>query len=231
MSGSVTVEPVPTVLSSLTVTDILLVEGPIMLNGGFVTVTPTTNPLVINGNTGTISSYPTGSELVLVGADSKFTTLPLYSYGAAVFSSVRGLHANGTQGTPLAVPLNQVLFQISGDGYDSSTFFANAGLLKLTANENFTPTNHGTRWDFQTTNVGTSSRSTKMSIGDQVLIGTTVPTGTNSLQVAGGASIDTFLSAGLQGSTSYANDAAAAAGGVIVGQFYRNGSAVQCRIV
>jgi hypothetical protein len=31
-------------------------------------------------------------------------------------------------------------------------------------------------------------------------------------------------------STSYANDAAAAAGGVQIGEFYRNGSVVQCRI-
>jgi len=35
----------------------------------------------------------------------------------------------------------------------------------------------------------------------------------------------------LQASTSYANDAAAAAGGVAVGQLYRNGSVIQCRIV
>lgn len=35
----------------------------------------------------------------------------------------------------------------------------------------------------------------------------------------------------LQSSTTYANDAAASAGGVAVGQFYRNGSVVQIRIV
>lgn len=35
----------------------------------------------------------------------------------------------------------------------------------------------------------------------------------------------------LQASASYANDAAAAAGGVLVGEFYRNGSVVQLRIV
>jgi hypothetical protein len=34
----------------------------------------------------------------------------------------------------------------------------------------------------------------------------------------------------IPGSTTYANDAAAAAGGVAVGQLYRNGSVVQCRI-
>jgi hypothetical protein len=35
----------------------------------------------------------------------------------------------------------------------------------------------------------------------------------------------------LAGSTSYANDAAAAAGGVKVGGFYRSGSAVMVRVV
>lgn len=34
----------------------------------------------------------------------------------------------------------------------------------------------------------------------------------------------------LAGSTSYANDVAAAAGGVAVGEFYRNGSIVQIRV-
>ena len=37
-------------------------------------------------------------------------------------------------------------------------------------------------------------------------------------------------SAKLATSTSYANDAAAAAGGVKVGQYYRNGSVVQVRV-
>lgn len=35
----------------------------------------------------------------------------------------------------------------------------------------------------------------------------------------------------LAASTSYANDAAAAAGGVAIGQRYRNGSVVQVRVV
>jgi hypothetical protein len=45
--------------------------------------------------------------------------------------------------------------------------------------------------------------------------------------VSGGA----IKLSGVQASTSYANDAAAAAGGVGVGQVYRNGSVVQVRIV
>jgi hypothetical protein len=40
-----------------------------------------------------------------------------------------------------------------------------------------------------------------------------------------------IISAALQSSTSYANDAAAAGGGVTLGQFYRNGNVVQIRIV
>jgi hypothetical protein len=49
-----------------------------------------------------------------------------------------------------------------------------------------------------------------------------------SLQPTAG---QTILMSALQASTTYANDAAAAAGGVAVGQLYRNGSVVQCRIV
>jgi hypothetical protein len=39
------------------------------------------------------------------------------------------------------------------------------------------------------------------------------------------------VAAGLAAGASYANDAAAAAGGVAVGEFYRNGSVVQVRVV
>ena len=39
-----------------------------------------------------------------------------------------------------------------------------------------------------------------------------------------------ILAANLPGSTSFANDGAAAAGGVVIGQFYRNGSVVQVRV-
>ncbi len=48
-----------------------------------------------------------------------------------------------------------------------------------------------------------------------------------SIQPGGGP----IMLSGVQGSTSYANDAAAAAGGVAVGQVYRNGSVLQVRIV
>ena len=46
------------------------------------------------------------------------------------------------------------------------------------------------------------------------------------------ASVATLGGAGtkLAASNSYANDAAAAAGGVAVGQYYRNGSVVQIRV-
>lgn len=39
-----------------------------------------------------------------------------------------------------------------------------------------------------------------------------------------------FSPASLASSTSYANDAAAQAGGVAIGQLYRNGSVVQVRV-
>ena len=42
--------------------------------------------------------------------------------------------------------------------------------------------------------------------------------------------IGNLISSTLAASTSYANDSAAAAGGVVVGQFYRNGSVLQIRV-
>ena len=42
--------------------------------------------------------------------------------------------------------------------------------------------------------------------------------------------IGNLISATLAAAPSYANDSAAAAGGVAVGQFYRNGSALQIRV-
>lgn len=50
------------------------------------------------------------------------------------------------------------------------------------------------------------------------------------LSGSGLADIANLMSTTVQSGTSYANDAAAAAGGIAIGQFYRNGSVVQCRI-
>jgi len=44
------------------------------------------------------------------------------------------------------------------------------------------------------------------------------------------ALVGNLISATLAASPSYANDSAAATGGVVVGQFYRNGSVLQIRV-
>lgn len=59
MSGSVTVEPVPTVLSSLTVTDILLVEGEVFLPISFFFF-GTPNLTATGSTQGTALSLPSG---------------------------------------------------------------------------------------------------------------------------------------------------------------------------
>jgi hypothetical protein len=55
-------------------------------------------------------------------------------------------------------------------------------------------------------------------------------TAQNALSIQPTAGKTIFMPA-LQASTTYANDVLAAAGGVAVGQLYRNGSVIQCRIV
>ena len=49
-------------------------------------------------------------------------------------------------------------------------------------------------------------------------------------QVNGAYGVLPLAGGKLQTTTSYANDAAAAAGGVAIGQLYRNGSVVQVRV-
>lgn len=70
------------------------------------------------------------------------------------------------------------------------------------------------------------------------IVGPDQAVGTHALRVRNSAALlmldildsGAILSAALQGSTTYANDAAAAVGGVIPGQLYRNGSVVQLRV-
>ena len=82
----------------------------------------------------------------------------------------------------------------------------------------FTITNPGAKY------VGTAGAS--LTVGDVQNTGQLVVAMTATTVLTGTG----VFSAVLQASTTYANDAAAAAGGVAVGQFYRNGSVVQIRI-
>jgi len=83
----------------------------------------------------------------------------------------------------------------------------------------------GSFGNYSTTVGGTFSASMLLHANNGMFIGSGATY--NVLQISSTA----ILSAVLQSSTSYANDAAAAAGGVVTGQFYRNGSVVQIRIV
>jgi hypothetical protein len=83
------------------------------------------------------------------------------------------------------------------------------------------------RWGLQVTNAaeGGSNAGSNFAIASQTDAGGNLMTPLTITRSTGNVQLPT-----LQASTTYANDAAAASGGVPVGGLYRNGSAVQIRV-
>lgn len=108
-----------------------------------------------------------------------------------------------------------------GQSGNTSTGFAGTVLIAGGPNQSGSDTPGGVSLQ------GGAATAGNVNGGDVALAGGT-PSGTGK---AGKIQLNSaILAAALQSSTSYANDAAASAGGVAVGQFYRNGSAVSIRI-
>lgn len=119
--------------------------------------------------------------------------------------------------------------QIAGDVYGNIVQVnVAAGVvtsIKAVINRGFVPTGTGA-----TTGVAfTCKNVSSLSVGTGLTLNLTwTPQTRLTIQPTTGQTI--YMPA-LQASTSYANDAAASAGGVAVGQLYRNGSVIQIRIV
>jgi hypothetical protein len=91
--------------------------------------------------------------------------------------------SRGAIGAPTAVTNGDPLAEISAAGYDGSTL-ATGAMITVTASEPWTPSAHGSRIGFTSTNLGTSTPVEAMSInGSNVGIGVTAPV--VKLQVAG----------------------------------------------
>jgi hypothetical protein len=97
-----------------------------------------------------------------------------------------------------------------------------AGNATLSATQTFTGNN-----TFSGTTTAATLVATTSTVTTETVTTLTATTATVSGVFTGAGSV--LLSA-LQASTTYADDAAAAIGGVAVGQLYRNGSVVQIRI-
>jgi len=130
--------------------------------------------------------------------------------GQTVF---RQTATGGTRQAPTAVAANASLGSWEIRGYQGTIYGTGNG-FDFTALEAFTPTAQGTKYIAKVTQKGTTT--------------TVIPmTWTGDLAAVSGAGVQFNL---VPTSTSFANDAAAALGGVAIGGVYRNGSVLQVRI-
>lgn len=160
-------------------------------NGGTINVTPTTNPLVVNGNTIGLSSYRPNTLLELIGGGANAAiTIDTFT-GAAVFT---GRRADGSINAPSAIGLGENINVFNAVGYGATGYgsFA-AAELALVAAEGWSDTAQGTYMGFSVTATGSTVRAEAMRLQASgiLTLGTLVANGTAKLQVSGGALIDT----------------------------------------
>jgi len=131
-----------------------------------------------------------------VAADGNGSRIEIRGWNATATGTapdVAGVRARGTEGSPSAVLSGDVLMQLHGYGYGATGYSSGArSALALAAAENWTDTAQGTQITFATTPTGSTSVANNMVLqaGGILTIGTTVASGTNKLQVTGGATID-----------------------------------------
>lgn len=96
--------------------------------------------------------------------------------GLSVAPDLTGRKSSGTLAAPTAVPTNNALLVLRGDGHDGSAFAFGSAILLRSA-EAWSPTAHGSEIQFNTVANGTTAPDTRMTIASagNVGIGTTGP--------------------------------------------------------
>jgi hypothetical protein len=173
-------------------------------------ITPTERMRIAdNGYVGIGTSSPAyGLEVV----NSYGIAITSYSGGAGggIDANFIARNSRGTIGSPSALKLGDSLLKLQGRGYGATAFSnTSRGKIAFLAAEDFTDASQGTDIAFYTTPLGASASAEVVRIdhAGKVGIGTVVPT--SPLQVVG--------------LPAYANNAAAVAGGLTAGAFYRTG--------
>ncbi len=190
------------------------------------TPTGTTQPVVrmnisSSGNVG-VGGFATGASLEVTNA---LTGFPFANVQATSFTGASpaaslfvGRTARGTSAAPAAAQAGDNLAAFLGRGFGTTAFSGTRGGMFVQAAENWTDTAQGTRLNFNTTAIGTTSPGTKMTIdpAGNVGIGTFNPeaaleisrTGTDSFALttvyANGSSVNPFYA------TRFANGTPAA---------------------
>ena len=128
-----------------------------------------------NGNVGIGTTFPSTANLEVSNAlnPTGVTNLITTTFSANSFASdLIGRKARGTGAAPTAVLNNDGLLDLSANGYGTTGFGAsNAAIISMRASENWTDTAHGTVINFSTTANGTTTPSTRMTIGPSGNVG------------------------------------------------------------
>lgn len=103
-----------------------------------------------------------------------------------------GARINGTPAAPTAVLNDQVIMFLGGRGHDGgSVGDSSEAQIRMLANENWTPTRHGTRIDFLTTENAGVSTTVKMTIDHDGQVGIGAVNPVEALDVMGNIRIGT----------------------------------------
>ena len=96
--------------------------------------------------TGLINGYSNGASVPFVSRIDASSTGPGFRVqGAAVIPSLQGIRGTGTIASPGAVTSAQTLVQLAGAGFYDGSNVSEQAAFRLTANENWSSTNRGTR--------------------------------------------------------------------------------------
>lgn len=151
-----------------------------------------TLPAMINGNSANPAAMEAGTILEIVGAPATNNRVVLDSFGSG--NSIEGRRANGSVGTPTALAANDPILAFIGRGFDGTNYaIATRASWNIIASEAWTPTTQGAGHTWTTTLNGGTVQATTMSLSNAGILNINgTVSGTNKLQVTGGASIDSL---------------------------------------
>jgi len=129
-------------------------------------ITATQSSIFINASTATSYEPPHTTGYLLWGIEqSSSARLVTDTYSNTNGSVWTGRRARGTPAVPTALQTNDVIFRVAGTGYGTTEFEnTSSGYIDVIATENFTDGAHGTKITLNTTNEGTNTPNTSLSV-------------------------------------------------------------------